>query len=189
MRGFNFQIMTLFFATLIVGLILLALGSLFLVSNSAIASMFKALPRSRVATVVFFGGGAAWFVYQVYGMSTADVIGFSTPTPFVFIFGGLAAAAFIYLPEFLAVRGISVLILVGSWPLLMSAYGRYELPQRLLMVAVLYFAITAALYLAASPFRLRDFFEWLYSKPARARLLGGVLAAYGVVLAGVAFSY
>jgi hypothetical protein len=181
--------MTLFFATLITGLILLSLGALFLVSNSAIISMFKAFPRSQTAAVIVFGGGAAWFVYNVANMSAADVIGFSTPTPFVFIFGGLALAAFFYLPEFLSVRGLSVVILVGSWPLLMSAYGRYEFPQRLLMVSALYVAITAALYLAASPFRLRDFFDWLYRAPGRARILGGALAAYGLLLAGTAFTY
>lgn len=181
--------MTLFFATLITAGILLVLGALFLVNNSAIQSMFKSFPRSQVASVIFFGGGAAWFVYNVAHMSTADVIGFSTPTPFVYIFGGLALAAFFYLPEFLSVRGLSVLILVGAWPLLMSAYQRYELPQRLFMVSVVYVAIAAAIYLAASPFRLRDFFEWIYRTPGRARVLGGVLAAYGALLAGVAFTY
>lgn len=181
--------MTLFHATLITAGILLVLGALFLVSNSAIKSMFKAFPRSQAASVIFFGGGAAWFLYNVANMSTADVIGFSTPTPFVYIFGALAAAAFFYLPEFLAVRGLSTVILVGSWPLLMSAYGRYELPQRLLMVSAIYVAISAAIYLAASPFRLRDFLEWIYRTPGRARALGGALAVYGAVLAGVAFTY
>lgn len=181
--------MTLFFATLIAAAILLALGSLFLVSNSAIKSMFKAFPRSQVASVVFFGGGAAWFVHNVAYMSTADVIGFSTPTPFVFIFGTLALLSFFYLPEFLSVRGLSVVILVGSWPLLMAAYGRYEIPSRLFLVSVLYLAISVAIYLAASPFRLRDFFEWLYRAPGRARAFGAALAAYGLLLAGVAFSY
>jgi hypothetical protein len=181
--------MTLFFATLITAGILLVLGALFLVSNSAITSMFKAFPRSQAAAVIFFGGGAAWFLYNVAHMSTADVIGFSTPTPFVYIFGALAVAAFFYLPEFLAVRGLSVLILVGAWPLLMTAYGRYELPQRLLMVSALYVAIAAAIYLAASPFRLRDFFEWTYRTPGRARALGAALTAYAVALAGAAFTY
>lgn len=181
--------MSLTVATLITGLLLLSLGFLFLVGNSAITAMFKSFPRSQTATVVFFGGGAAWFLYNVANMSNADLIGFSTPTPFVFIFGILAALSFFYLPEFLSVRGLSVIILVGAWPLLMSAYQRYELPQRLFLVSILYVAITLALYLAVSPFRLRDFFEWLYRTPGRARLLGGALTVYGLLLAGVAFTY
>ncbi len=181
--------MPLTLATLLVGLILIALGSLLLASNSAIIAMFKALPRSRTAAFVFFGGGSAWFTYQVAGMSAADLILFSSPTPFVFLFAALAVLSFIYLPEFLAVRGLSVLTLVGAWPLLMSAYGRYELPQRLFLVSALYIAVSAAIYLGASPFRLRDCIDWLYRTPGRARVLGAGLTAYGLLLAGVAFTY
>lgn len=181
--------MSLTLATLLVALILLGLGFLLLVSNSAITSMFKALPRSQAASIVFFGGGSAWFIYNVTGMSAADVIGFSSSTPFAFLFAALAILSFIYLPEFLAVRGLSIVTLVGAWPLLMSAYGRYEVPQRLFMVSAVYIAISAAIYLGASPFRLRDFFEWLYRTPTRARTLGSALTAYGLLLAAIAFTY
>lgn len=180
--------MSLFLATLVTGLLLLSLGALFLVSNSAIVAMFKAFPRSQAATVIFFGGGAAWFLYNVVNMSTADVIGFSSPTPFIFIFGALAVLSFIYVPEFLAVRGLSILILVGCWPLLMSGFGNYDTPK-LILAAAIYVLVTAAIYLAASPFRLRDFFEWLYRTPGRARFFGGALAAYGLLLSGAAFTY
>lgn len=181
--------MSLTFATLLVGLILIGLGSLLLVSNSLIVSLLKGFPRSQAAAIVFFGGGALGFIYQVYGMSAADVIGFSSPTPFVFLFAALAVLSFIYLPEFLAVRGLSVVILVGAWPLLMSAYGKYQLPERLFLVSALYVAVSFAIYLGASPFRLRDFLEWLYRVPGRARVLGAGLTAYGVLLAAVAFTY
>lgn len=180
--------MSLTVATLITGLILLLLGGLFVVSNSAIRSMFKSFPRSQTATVLFFGGGAAWFLFNVSNMSTADVIGFSSPTPFVFIFGALAVAAFFYVPEFLAVRGVSVIILLGSWPLLMSGFMNFSLPKIILAIA-LYILVSLALYLAVSPFRMRDFFEWLYRTPGRARVLGGVLTAYGVLLTCVAFTH
>ena len=100
--------MSLTLSTLLVGLILLGLGSLLLASNSAIIAMFKALPRSRTAAFVFFGGGSAWFTYQVAGMSAADVILFSSPTPFVFLFAALAVLSFIYLPEFLAVLWVAL---------------------------------------------------------------------------------
>jgi hypothetical protein len=181
--------MPLTLATLLVGLILLGLGSLLLVSNSAIIAMFRALPRSQPAAIVLFGGGSAWFTYQVAEMSAADLILFASPTPFVFLFAALALLAFVYLPEFLAVRGLSVVTLVGAWPLLMSAYGRYELPQRLFLVSAVYVAVSVAIYLGASPFRLRDFFQWLYRSPGRARALGAGLTAYGLLLAGVAFTY
>jgi hypothetical protein len=92
-------------------------------------------------------------------------------------------------PDFLAVRGLAVLMLLGAMPLLDAAYMEYDHPQRLFMVSAVYVGIALAIYLGASPFRLRDFFEWLFQRPMRGRILGGVLAGYGVLLAVVAFTY
>ena len=51
------------------------------------------------------------------------------------------------------------------------------------------FGIAAAIWLGAQPWRLRDFLAWLFARPGRARVLGAGLTAYGVLLAGVAFTY
>ena len=181
--------MSLTLATLLPGLLLIALGVLFLVNNSAIQSTLKALPRSQTGAIVFFGGGALWFLYIVWNLSAADLVIFSTPQPWVVIFGVLAALAFFYVPDFLAVRGLSVLTLLAGWPLLMTAYMEWDKPQRLVMVSAVFVAVSLAVYLGASPFRLRDFFQWLFSTRGRPRALGGALFAYGVVLVAVAFTY
>jgi hypothetical protein len=176
-------------ATLLPGIFLIALGALFLAGNSAIVSMFKAMPRSSVASVLFFGGGAVWFLFVLSGLSEADMIFVQSPKPLMIGFGVLALLAFFYVPDFLAVRGLSVLTLLAAWPLLMSAFGEYDQPQRLFMVSVVYLAIALALYLGAMPYRLRDFFQWLFMRMPRARVLGGVLLGYGVLLTVVAFTY
>lgn len=176
-------------ATLLPGIFLIVLGALLLVGNSAIVSMFKGMPRSPVATVLFFGGGAAWFLYVLNGLSEADLILVQSPRPLMLGFGTLSLLAFFYLPDFLAVRGLSVLTLLAAWPLLMAAYGEYQLPQRLFMVTAVYLGVGLAIYLGAVPYRLRDFFQWLFGRPGRARILGGALLGYGVLLSVVAFTY
>ena len=181
--------MSLTLATLLPGLFLAILGILLLINNSAVQSTFKALPRSRVGASVFFGGGALWFLYIVWNLSAADLVVFTTPQPWVVIFGALAGLAFFYVPDFLAVRGLSVLTLLAGWPLLMAAYMEHDKPQRLFMVSAVFIAVSLAIYLGASPFRLRDFFQWLFSTRGRPRLVGGVLAAYGFLLTVVAFTY
>jgi hypothetical protein len=92
-------------------------------------------------------------------------------------------------PDFLAVRGLATLVLLGAMPLLESAYMEYAKPQRLFMVTVVYVALSAAIWLGAQPWRLRDFIAWLFARPGRAAGFGGVCAGYGLLLAGVSFTY
>jgi len=114
---------------------------------------------------------------------------FSSNAPWVVGFAALGILSMKYVPDFLAVRGLSILVLLGAWPLLHAAFMEYRYPQRLIMVTFVFLAIVAALYLAAVPYRLRDFFQWLFARSGRARILGRGLLAYGLVLVVVAFTY
>jgi hypothetical protein len=179
--------MSLFLATLIPGLLLAVLGAFLFWPAAATAA--KALPRSPAAAWVLFGLGALWFVWRLSRIGEADLIFFQTPTPVMIGFGALAVLAFIYTPDFLAVRGLCVLMLLGAEPLLRAAYMEWSHPQRLLMVTAVYLGLTAALYLAAYPFRLRDFFDWLFRTPVRPRVFGAVVLAYGLATSAAAFTY
>ena len=179
--------MSLTLATLIPGLLLAALGAALLANNSGINAVLKGLPRSPGATYLFFGAGAAWFLYDIWHLSPAD---FGDYRGILFLlFGAIAALSFSCVPDFLAVRGLCVLVLVAAMPLLESAYMEYEHRQRLLLVTPVYLAIALAIWLGAQPYRLRDFLEWLFRTAGRVRAVGGVLLAYGLLLAAVAFTY
>lgn len=179
--------MSLFLATLLPGLLLALLGAFLFWPGAAPAA--KALPRSPAATWVFFGAGALGFLWRLSQIGEADLIFFQTPTPVMIGFGLIAVLAFIYTPDFLAVRGLCVLMLLGAEPLLRAAYMEWSHPQRLLMVTAVYLGLTAALYLAAYPFRLRDFFDWLFRTPVRPRIVGFVVLAYGLATSATAFTY
>jgi hypothetical protein len=181
--------MSLFLATLLPGLILVALGGLLFWNGTSVVAGAKALPRSKVAAWVLFGLGAAWFVWRLSRAGESDLIFFKTPKPLMIGFAVLAVLAFLYTPDFLAVRGLSILMLLAAEPLLHAAYMEWSHPQRLLMVTAVYIGLTAALYLAAYPFRLRDFFDWLFRTPARPRLLGAITLAYGLATSAAAFTY
>jgi hypothetical protein len=181
--------MSLFTATLLLGLFLAVSGALLLLNLPLVVAMLKALPRSTMASLVLFGGGVLWFLVLVANMSDADRIFGSSNVPWVIGFAVLGVLSLKYVPDFLAVRGLSVLILLAAWPLLRAAFMQYDVPQRLFMVTFVFAAIAAALYLAALPYRLRDFIQWLFVRPARARVFGGGLLAYGLLLIVVAFTY
>lgn len=179
--------MSLLLATLLPGLLLLALGVPLATNHSGFAAMLKAFPRSSAAANLFFGTGAAWFLWVVAHLGKADLI---VDRPYMLIgFAVLAVLSLIYMREFLAVRGLAVLVLLGAMPLLDAAYMEYDHPQRLLMVTPVFVAVALAIWLGASPFRLRDFFEWLFARPGRTRAVGGVLLGYGLLLSVVAFTY
>jgi len=185
--------MSLTLATLLPGLILLVLGGLFLVSNSVIISALQRLPRSSTAAVVFFGGGALWFLHRVWYLSPAD---FGDYRKQIFIFFALVAVlAFRYVPDFLAVRGLSVLVLLSSTRLLEAGFMNWDYGTlwdggRIYLYKVtVILAVMLAIYLGALPYRLRDFFEWLFRQPHRPRVLGGLLALHGACLSVVAFTY
>lgn len=179
--------MSLTVATLIPGLLLLALGVPLLLNHSGFAAALKAFPRSTAASYIFFGAGAAWFLYEMWNLSPADEI-----IPRKYLFGGflvVALLSFKCVPDFLAVRGLAAVILVGAMPLLTAGYMNYEHGQIVLYKIAVYLAITAAIWLGAQPWRLRDFIQWMLAQPSRARGIGGAVAGYGLLLAIVAFTY
>jgi hypothetical protein len=102
-------------------------------------------------------------------------------------FAAIAALSFKYAPDFLAVRGACALTLLIASVLLTATYGHYE-PLTLIFKGVLYLFIAIALYLAISPFRLRDFFHWLFVRGARARGFGAAFTILGLLFVGAAIS-
>jgi hypothetical protein len=179
--------MSLTLATLLPGLLLIALGLPLVINHSGYAAILKGFPRSQLATYLFFGGGAAWFLYGIWHLSPAD---FGDYRKLLFVgFAAIAVLSFKCVPDFLAVRGVCVLVLMAAMPLLMAAYMEYDKPQRLLMVSLVYLLLALAIWLGAQPWRMRDFLQWLFARPGRARGVGGAIAAYGVVLSLAAFTY
>lgn len=179
--------MSLTLATLLPGLLLIALGLPLVLNHSGYAAVLKNFPRSPAATSVLFGAGAAWFLYGIWHLSPAD---FGEYRKILFVaFAAIAVLSFKCVPDFLAVRGGCVLVLMGAMPLLDAAYMEYEKPQRLLLVSLVYLSLALAIWLGAQPWRMRDFLGWLFARPGRARGVGSVIAAYGVLLSVVAFTY
>lgn len=179
--------MSLTLATLIPGLLLLALGVPLLLNSAGYAAILKAFPRSTAAAYLFFGVGAAWFLHAIWHLSPADFGEYRTYLFFAFL--AVALLSFKCVPDFLAVRGLCAVVLMGAMPLLDAGYMNFEHARINLYKIAVYLAIIAAIWLSAQPWRLRDFFAWLLARPERARGVGGTLAAYGLLLSIVAFTY
>ena len=178
--------MTLFQATLYTGIFLLAFGGHYLWHGMKTAQSTQAFPRSQAAAFVLLGAAAVWFLYKVLHLGPADFGQYKNILFIIFLV--TAVGSFYYVPDFLAVRGLAALILMTAGVLLDAAY--MQLPQaRLFLVTFVYVAIVISLILGANPYKLRDFFGWLYKSESRPKIFGGAFAAYGLLLIGVAFTY
>jgi hypothetical protein len=183
--------MSLLAATLIPGLVLLLVGVPLLFNSSGAIALLKAFPRSPAATYLLFGGGAAWFLYAVWNLSAADFGDYHVLL--FFVFGAIAALAFRCVPDFLAVRGLAVLVLMSADPLLGASYLKFDVPgvyPKIYFQSILvYLAIALAIWFGAQPWRMRDVLEWLFARERRTRSAGALLTAYGLLLAVLAFTF
>lgn len=179
--------MSLFQATLATGFILIVLGLPLVVINAVSQRVAVSFLRSQKAAVITMLLGASWFLMRhVVNLSDADFGNYKGLITIISL--AILLFSFLFLPDFLSVRGASILFLLFSREALDAAV--FQQPEtRLFMVSAVYLGIVAALYLSAWPYRLRDFFEWLFRKSGRARLMGAIMASYGVLLGILAYNY
>lgn len=179
--------MNLVNALLLMGSFLVLAGGLLLSGKPTIERACKAFPRHKWLGYVLFALGAGWFLWRVAHLSQADEIGFISREFMLYFFVLVAVLTLPFLPDFLAVRGAAILYLMSARLFLEAGWMQYGAPQRALNATV-YVGILIALLLGASPYRLRDFFHWLFCRRTRQLLLGGALVGHGLLLGALAFS-
>lgn len=178
--------MTLYIATLLPGIMLLILGVLLLWEKVNFETLVKASLRSFPVTCITMGLGSGWFIYEVSQLGVAD---FGHYRKYLFIlFLAIALLSFVFAKDFLSVRGAVILVLMSARALLEAAYMQDPM-SRLFMVSFVYLCIVVALYLGVVPYRMRDFFNWLFARRRRVNNFGSLIALYGLLLCVVAFSY
>lgn len=103
------------------------------------------------------------------------------------LFAAISVLSVPFVPDFLAVRGLAILYLLAAQHFLNAGWLQYSTPQRMLNLAV-YLGIVVALVMGASPFRLRDFIDWVFAKRRASLLIGAAALLYGLMLVGGAFT-
>ncbi len=178
--------MTLYQSTYLFALLLALVGLPFAFFTSAFEKPAFAFLRSTKAAIVTFGGSGLWFLYILSQLGESDFG--NIKGMLMLVFGGAGVLAFFYLNDFLSVRGLSVLTLLLAREFLDSAFMQ-EPTSRLLLVSLSYAFVVAALYLGAVPYRLRDFFTYLYEKPIRAKAFGLSFCACSIALVLASIAY
>jgi len=164
----------------------LAVGFLILVSHlpglfapAGTTRVARAFPRDLAAGIALTLLATVWAVWLAL---TIDLGEFSSlRVPIALIAAVLGGLMLVFSREYLAVRGLSAVLLLGANVLLDAAFMHDE-PSKLVVVTVAYVWIVVALLFLFSPFRMRDAIAWATRSDGRIRFLSGLGAVFGAVL-------
>jgi hypothetical protein len=166
-------------ALLLVGLLLIVGHAVALILPKQTQAWLKDFPRSGFAGVLLLVIAASWFYWLVTHMDLGEFDKFRTAlmigTPIAAVLTGL------YVQEFLSVRSLGMIVLLGAEALLEAAWLRPEM-SRLWLVSLVYVWVIAALFWVGMPYTLRDQIAWVSASPARWKIGSIIGIVYGVIL-------
>lgn len=126
----------------------------------------RAFPRNTEAGYVLVALATVWFLYNLKLESVAD---FAHLKKYMLVgFGALGVATCLFVKDYLAVRGLAVvLLLLAKYTLDTARWADTEL--RLVLVVWAYVWICAGIWFTVSPWRLRDIIGWMTEDENRIR--------------------
>jgi hypothetical protein len=171
-------------AGVIAGLFLLLVGLAGLIKPEGARGFAQRLPRSRVAGFTLLTVDLFWTLWLLTTMEMGEFSSFRRPLLIALPIGFFLVLRFA--DEFLAVRALGILFLLGAEPLLDAAFFRTE-ASRLLVTVFAYLLIVAGLIWVTMPYLLRDQINWSARRPWRWRLTHVLALLYGAAILACAF--
>ncbi|MDX2080713.1 MAG: hypothetical protein SFU53_08000 [Terrimicrobiaceae bacterium] len=161
------------------GLLLVVAHAIALARPEPVSAWLQTFPRSRGPAAVLLVVAAVWSFVLVRSIDLGEFTPLRMPMLVAIVVG--AILAWIYVPEFLAVRALGMVLLLAAEPLLESAVLRDEI-SRLILVLLAYAWAIGGLFLVGMPYLLRDAIHWVTKTPGRFRIAAGAGLAYGIIL-------
>ena len=122
----------------------------------------------------------AWFLFYVKQENVADFAQWKSLLYALFTCVGVGACCF--LQDYLAVRGLAVLLLLGA-KLVVDTARPVESYWRLVLVTWAYLWVVTGIWLTISPWRLRDWITWATANDGRFRTVCAACTAFCLALA------
>jgi hypothetical protein len=149
------------------------------------AACLRGFPRSTLWGYVLMALGTAWFLYY---LSLETVTDFADYKNMMYIgFATLGLLSCVFLQDFLAVRGLAVVLLLLA-KLIVDSARWCESPLKLTLVIPAYVLVLASFWFTVSPWRCRDWVNWISATEGRLRLFSGARLAYGLLLVVLGFT-
>ena len=164
--------------SLALGALLLLKGVFALASPKAFTGLLKGFPRNTAIGVVLMLVATGWFLSIAQAESFAD---FENIKPIILgVFAIVGITTCIFVRDFLPVRALAVLFLLMAK--VMVDAGRPHLAESRLVLVNQYFAyvlILAGMWLTVSPYRLRDWQDWILSSATRLKIAAAAWVGFG----------
>ncbi len=155
-----------------------------LMKPAAYAGALRRFPRSTTIGVTLTLLATAWFLFNLSQESIADFAAYKGVMYVLFAAVGIGSCVFVR--DFLAVRGLALLLLLVAK--LMVDTGRPALPQTAwveILQVTAYILVIAGMWLTISPWRLRDWLDWVANTEHRLKTVCSVSLAFGVALLAI----
>jgi hypothetical protein len=148
-----------------------------LAKPEAMMKAARGFPRSVGWGYVLMGLGTAWFLWNLSLESVADFADYKTYMYLGFALAGILTC--IYVQDFLAVRGLALVIMLMA-KLMLDTARWSQTSWRLVIVIWAYVLVVAGIWLTISPWRLRDLLNWSTTSVERLRFWSALRLGFGL---------
>lgn len=167
--------------SLLLGLLLLVKGVFAFVLPKMFKAFAKDFPRNTPLGIFLMLAATAWFLAIAKAEPFADFE--NIKNIILGIFGLVGVATCIFVRDFLPVRGLAVLFLLVAK--VMVDAGRPHLAESPFVLVNQYFAyvlIVAGMWLTVSPYRLRDWQDWIMASALKLKIAAAAWIGFGAFL-------
>ncbi len=142
----------------------------------------RAFPRSLPWGYALVALGTLWFLRN---LSEERISDFEPYKKLMLAgFAGIAVATCLFVKDFLAARGLAIVLLLLAKTTVDSARW-IESDLRLVLVTWAYLWIVAGIWITISPWRLRDWFDWITATPSRVKTSSAAGLVFGLFVAAL----
>lgn len=167
---------------IVIGLLCLAGHLPVALAPERFGKLLRSLPRNYPLGVVLMLSATLWFTTLTGLMDLGEISSARVQLMVVWTVAGVLVTIFV--PGFLAARGLGCLLLLGAAVVLDAAF-LVETSWRYVMTLLAYYWVIAGMILVYSPHLWRDAIHYVTRSPQRARAFSWPGVAFGLLLIGL----
>ncbi len=172
--------------SLVLGLAFSALQLWGLLKPAEFSAALKKFPRSIGWGYLLVALGTVWFLHN---LSQENISDFAPYKPAMYVgFTALGIGACIFVQDFLAVRGLAIVLLLLA-KLALDTQRWEETGWKNVITVWAYAWVVIGMWLTVSPWKLRDWIDWHTATVNRMRIGSALRLAFGIFVAGLSLHF